>query len=274
MALGLSQYRQRKAEEAARREAASGPKVQRFALKKDGDSAVVRFAQELDYDAKNYDEGRGIGFVNIEHTNGSDPKNGWKNRANCSMESQGACLPCEKVQDHSQEWEARKGWKQKDKFYINVIGGEPVEEKYSKPNGDEGTRYFTSDIDRTTGDGSVYLLEQGTYNGIYDALADYFLEDEVSGGTITDKYFKISRKGSGFNDTSYGITPLKEIPEDAKGLDEFELYNLKKDVLVEIPYAQQDAFYYRGVEVSRPTAGDNSEADADVDSTTTTDDTW
>lgn len=277
MALGLAEYKKRKAEEEARREAASKPKVQRFALKKDGDSVVVRFAQEIDFDAKNYDEAVGIGFVNIEHTSGADPKNGWKNRANCSMESQGACLPCEKVQDHTVEWANRKGWKQKEKFYINVIGGAPTEEKYTKPNGDEGTRYFTSDIDRKTGDGTVYLLEQGTYNGIYDDLADYFLEEELSGGTITDKFFKITRKGSGFNDTSYSVLALKELPKDAKSLKDFTLYNIKEDVLVEVPYAQQDAFYHKGVAPGGAVAGNAEEHTATAGSPTTasgTEDSW
>lgn len=245
MVKGLKEYREQKAAEEARREEASKPRTQRFALKKDGDSAVIRFAQEIDFDATNYNAERGIGFVNVEHdARGLDPLNGWKNRATCSTESQGDCYPCDKVSDYSVEWNDRKGWKAKEKFYINVIGGTPVE----VAEGDK-KRYFTSDVDRTTGDGTVYLLEQGTYNGIYDSLADYFLEEEVSGGTITDKFFKITRKGSNFNDTSYGITPLKEIPEDAKGLDEFELYNIKEDVVVEVPYAQQESFYHRGVSV-------------------------
>lgn len=277
MTLGLAEYKKRKAEEDARREAASKPRIQRVALKKDGDSAVVRFAQEIDFDAKNYDEKVGIGFVNIEHTCGADPKNGWRNRANCSMESQGACLPCEKVQDHAVEWVSRKGWKQKEKFYINVIAGEPLEEKYTKPNGEEGTRYFTTDIDRKTGDGTVYLLEQGTYNGIYDDLADYFLEEDLSGGTITDKFFKITRKGSQYNDTSYSVLALKELPKDAKPLDDFELYDIKEDALNEVPYAQQDAFYHKGIAVSAsPVSGNAEEATASAGSasSTGTEDTW
>lgn len=273
MALGLAEYKKRKADEEARREAAQRPRLQRFALKKDGDSAVVRFAQEIEKDAANYDEARGIGFVNIEHTCGADPKNGWKNRANCSIESQGACLPCEKVTDASVEWANRKGWKQKDKFYINLIGGDVIEEKYTKPNGEEGTRYFTGNIDRTTGDGTVYLLEQGTYNGIYDDLADYFLEEELSGGTITDKFFKISRKGSNYNDTSYSVLALKEIPKGAKDLGEFELYDISGDVLEEVPYAQQDAFYHKGMTVaetnSAPAWDNGAEANASVGATGT-----
>lgn len=277
MALGLAEYRKRKAEEEARKEAASKPKIQRFALAKDGDSAVIRFAQEIDFDAKNYSEERGIGFVNIFHdARGVDPKNGWKNSANCTVESQGACLPCELASDYSVEWNDRKGWKQKEKFYINVIGGEPAE--IQNPQNPDKKMWIATDIDRETGDGTVYLLEQSTHNGIYDALADYFLEEEVSGGTITDKYFKITRKGSKFNDTSYGITPLKDIPEDAKSLDDFELYDIKEDVLNEVLYAQQDAFYHKGVEVAGGAVSGNAEehaATAGSPSTAAgTDDSW
>lgn len=243
---GLAAYKARKQEQEARREAASKPRFARFALEKDGDSAIIRFAQEIDFDAKNYNEERGIGFVNIEHTNGDDPKNGWRNRANCSTESQGACVPCEKVTNSNVPWDQRKGWKQKERFYINVIGGEQ-REVVEKVNGNEVKRYYTTDVDRKTGDGTVYLLEQSTYKGIWDDLSAYFLEEEVSGGTITDKFFKITRRGKEFNDTSYGITPLKELPKDAKDLSEFELVDIKNDVLTEVPYNQQGAFYNKGL---------------------------
>lgn len=240
--MGLKEYKERKAAEEARRAEASKPKIQRFNLEKDGDSAIVRFAQEIDFDAKNYDEGRGIGFVNLEHVNGDDPKSGWLTNANCSQEAQGACYPCERAKDYAVDWSARKGWKQKEKFYINLVAGEPREVVVTE-NGKEKTKYFATDIDRATGDGTVYLLSQSTHNGIYDALADYFLEEEVSGGSITDKYFKITRKGSGFNDTSYGVVALKELPAEAKDVSEFELYNIKEDVLRDVDYAQQEAFY-------------------------------
>jgi hypothetical protein len=272
MALGLKDYRERKAAEEARREEAAKPKVQRFNLEKDGDSAVVRFAQEVDADAKNYTADAGIGGVHIFHQNGDDPKNGFRNQAKCSMESQGDCVPCEKVRNREVEWDQRKGWKQKEKFLINVIGGAPREVVVTE-NGQEKKRYFTTDVDRTTGDGEVYLLEQSTYNGIYDALAAYFLEEEVSGGTITDKFFKITRKGSKFNDTSYGVTPLKEIPKKAKDLSEFELVDVD-EVLPEVPYAQQEAFYYKGLSVSNVTPSVKSEATEVASDSTGADETW
>jgi hypothetical protein len=271
MALGLADYKKRKAEEEARREEAGKPKVNRFTLKKDGDSAVVRFAQELDPDASGYDDGLGIGFIQLEHdARGVDNKKGWLNRANCSIESQGACWPCEKANDYDVEWDSRKGWKQKEKFYINLIAGEAREEKVQVGK-NERSRFYTTDVDRKTGDGVVTLLEQSPHNGVYNALVDYFLEEEVSEGTILNKYFKITRKGNEFNDTSYGITVLKEIPEDAKPLSEFELYNVEDDILTEVPYAQQESFYHKGLDLS---SSEEEEEQPKVEKARATDDTW
>lgn len=263
---GLAAYKARKQAEEERREQATKPKHNRIVLEDDGDSVVVRFAQEVDYDAKHYNEEAGIGFVNIEHTCGADPKNGWKNRANCTKESQGACYPCAQVRNRDVEWDKRKGWKQKEKFYINVIAGEPKEVKYKDANKNDRVKYLPTDIDRETGDGTVYLLEQGTYNGIWDQLAQYAVEDE----TITETYWKITRKGKNFNDTSYTLTKLKEIPADAKSLDEFELIDIKEEVLVEVEYNQQEAFYYRGIDVV-DTVGESEPVAA---SATVSDDTW
>lgn len=274
MVRGLKEYREQKAAAEAAREDRNRPSILRFQLKKDGDSAIVRFAQEIDYDAANYNAERGIGFVNVEHQSGADPKNGWKNRANCTAESQGHCYACERVTDSSVDWNDRKGWKQKEKFYINVIAGEPRVEKTMGQNGKEREASFPTDINRETGDGTVYLLEQGTYNGIYEALADYFLEEEVSEGTITNKFFKISRKGSNYNDTSYNITPLKELPSDAKDLGEFELYDIKETALSEIPYPQQEAFYHRGLTVSAGAGAPSGGSAPATDSSTSPDNEW
>lgn len=236
---GLGAYKARQAEQEARRNSKSDRPMQ-INLAKDGDSVVFRFAQEIDFDAKNYDKDLGIGFVAIEHTNGADPKNGWKNRGNCTIESQGACYPCEKVQDRNVDWADRKGWKQKERFVVNVIAGPHKEVK--TPDG-KYTNKVQTDIDRDTGDGEVYVLAQGTYNGIYSALAEIAVENE----SITDTYFKMTRKGSNFNDTTYIITQLKPLPDDAKPLSEFELVDLEETILNEVDYNVQEAFYWNGI---------------------------
>lgn len=252
MSLGLKEYQERKAAEEARREEASKPKVQRFALEKDGDSAVVRFAQEIDVDAKGYSADTGIGVVHIFHVNGDDPKNGFRNAAKCSSETQGACYPDERVSDYAVEWDNRKGWKQKEKFVVNLVAGEPREVTV-RENGQEKKRYFTTDLPDDAKGGTVYLLEQSTYNGIYDTLVKFFLNTKASKETILGKTFQISRKGSSFNDTSYNIIPVEDLPKGATPLSEFELVDVQ-DVLPEIPYAQQKAFYHKGSAVAEESA--------------------
>lgn len=271
MALGLKEYQERKAAEEARREEASKPRVQRFALQKDGDSAVVRFAQELDADAKNYDADAGLGVVHIFHNNGDDPKNGFMNAAKCSNESQGACYACDRVNDYSIEWNDRKGWKQKEKFVINLIAGEPREVTVTE-NGKEKKKYFTTDLADDAKGGTVYLLEQSTYNGIYDALAKFFLNTKASKETILGKTFEISRKGSGFNDTSYTIIPVEDLPKTATALSEFELVDTD-GVLPEVPVQQQNAFYHKGQAAAAPAPSEDREPVA-AGTATGSNDTW
>lgn len=271
MPLGLKEYKERKAAEEARREESSKPRFQRFALEKDGSSAVVRFAQEMDPDAAGYDPEVGHGGVLNFHNNGDDPKNGFKNAARCSAESQGACYGCERVQDYSIEWDSRKAWKQKEKFAINLIAGEPREVTVTE-NGQEKKKFYTTDLPDDHKGGSLYLLEQSTFNGIYDALAAYFLNEKASKGTILNKTFQISRKGSGFNDTSYSIIPVEDLNDDATPISEFELIDVENDVIPEVDYAQQDAHYHRGASMARP-APEQKEESA-VSSPTGTNEPW
>lgn len=236
-ARGLAAWKQRKEDEERRREERARPKYPKFSLLKDGDSAVVRFAQEVDPNATNYSEKNGIGFVNLEHRN-PDRENGWKTQANCTGESQGACYPDELVRDETVDWADRKGWKPKEVFRINVIAGAQVEAKDAKGK----TRLKSTDIDQKTGDGEVQLLSQSTYNGIWDALAEYATDDE----TITDTFWKIKRRGSE-QDTSYVLTKMKEIPADAKSVEDFELIDFENVAMREIPYDQQKQHYWNGI---------------------------
>lgn len=248
---GLGAYKARKDEADARRNA---NRIDRLTLTKDGDSVVVRFAQEIDFDAKGYEESAGVGYINLFHKHPS--KDGWKNSADCSTEDQGACYPCERVEDRDVEWDQRKGWKQKEKFLINVIAGEP---KVVEVNGKD--RNFPTDIDTKTGDGHVYLLEQSTYGGIYDTLADYATDR----GTITDTFFRIKRKG-GPNDgpPSYSLTLGDALPKGAKPGSEYELIDLDS-THSQVPYAQQKAFYHNGMADESEASGNTTAAAASSD---------
>lgn len=268
MALGLKEYQARKAAEEKRREEAAKPRVQRFALEKDGESAVVRFAQEIDTDAKGFTLEVGKGVVHVFHNNGDDPKNGFMNAAKCSIDSQGDCYGCKRVGDYAVEWENRKGWKQKEKFAINLIAGEPREVTV-KENGKEKKRYYTTDLADDHKGGTVYLLEQSTYNGIYDSLAAFFLNAKASKDTILGKSFQITRKGNNFNDTSYSVIAVEDLAKDATPLSEFELVDVE-EILPEVTYRQQEAFYAKGANgesAAAPAA--EKEASAEAGSTST-----
>ena len=258
---GLKARQNRVREEEARKEAAEN-RVAKFSLEGDGDSAVIRFIQELDVDAKNYSNKNGIGGTRLEHSNPEDEQ-GWRRRAQCSVETQGGCFACDKRNDYNVEWDDRKKWGAKERFLINVVGGTPREVETTN-NGRKRTGYYTTDIDLKTGDGTVYLLEQSVHNGIYEALVEYFLEEEVSGGTITDKFFKVKRNGSEYNNTSYVLTPLSAIPDKAKDVEDFEVV---EDLYVQdVPLKQQEAFYYPDGQPEKETWDEpEEEAVAEVD---------
>lgn len=269
MALGLKEYRERKAAEEKRREEGNKPKVTRFNLLKDGDSAIIRFGQEMDPDAKGYDPKVGIGVVHLYHQNGDDPKNGFFNQALCSLESQGDCYPHNRMRGVSRdEWDGVKGWKVKEKFCINVIGGD-VKEVVVNENGKDKTKYVTTDLPDDAKGGTVYLLEQSTFNGIYEQLSNWFLNTKASKETIVGKTFQITRSGNDFNNTKYSIIPVEDLPKGATPLSEFELYDIA-NVLPDVPFAQQDAFYHQG-QASAPAA---APADAPASSATGTTDGW
>lgn len=185
----------------------SGTSIKWFKL---GDKQKVKviFLQELDPDSENYSAKNDLGFLAVEHVN---PKN-WRQKAVCSIDDEGACYGCEQ---HRKDWKA--GWKQKTRLYINVLVDDGQNEPY------------------------VALLSQG--NGpksITPVLIEYATDD----GTITDKWFNITRTGAGATDTSY---TLRGGSKHDKNVEEFELFDLEK-ALRQIPYEQQEAHYLSGQE--------------------------
>lgn len=186
-----------------------GEKAKWFKLA-DKQAVKVLFLQELDPDSPNYSQKNDLGFLAIEHVN---PKN-WRRKAVCSIDDEGACFGCEQ---HKKDWKA--GWKQKTRLYVNVL------------------------IDDGTNEPYVAVLSQG--NGpksVTPTLIEYAGED----GTITDKWFKIKRTGSGATDTSYSLMASSK---SETNVEDFELFDLEK-VLRQVPYAQQEAHYRDGEEAT------------------------
>lgn len=179
----------------------------------DKQAVKVVFLQELDEDSPNYSEKNGLGFIAVEHVN---PEN-FRRKALCSIDEEGACYGCEQ---HSKNWKA--GWKQKSRLYINAL------------------------VDNGTDEPYVVVLSQG--NGP-KSVTPSLIEQAGEIGTITDKYFKIKRSGAGLSDTSYLLTPLGA---HDLNVEDYELYDLDK-VVRSVPYAEQEAHYLGGAEVTEAT---------------------
>ena len=188
----------------------------------DGESVKVWYLQELDRGAKNYLEGNGLGFFATEHSSPTD----FKKRGTCRMDDEERCWGCEKHK--STPWvKNAPTWKAKSKLYINVL----VERKALKDSDDhkKGEVYQ-----------EVAVLSQP--NGPKAVIAPMVLDYAVENNTLTDRFWKISRKGSIASDTVY--TPMVYSPSDDVKPEDYadQLCDLHRCVR-EIPYEDQEAFF-------------------------------
>lgn len=228
---GLKNINKHVEAEEARFNKSDGDKVKaKWFYLKDGEAAKVIFLQEMDDESENYSEKNGLGFLAVEH---NAPHN-FRRKAICTIEDEGACFACE---EHRKDYKA--GWKQKTKLYINVLVDDGVNEPY------------------------VAILSQG--NGP-KSVTPSVIEQATEIGTITDKWFKIKRKGAGQTDTSYLLTPLGK---HDKNVEDYEVFDLDEAVRT-VPYDKQQAHYFEG-EAPAPEA---AAAAAGRKSATTDDDEW
>lgn len=205
------------------------PKAKWFSLK-DGEAVKLIFLQEMDEDSENYSAKNGLGFLAVEH---AAPHN-FRRKAICTIDDEGSCFACE---EHRKDFKA--GWKQKTKLYINVLVDDGVNEPYPA------------------------ILSQG--NGP-KSVTPSVIEQATEIGTITDKWFKIKRKGAGQTDTSYLLTPLGKHDKNVEDYEVFDLDNAVRNV----PYAMQQAHYFDG---EAPAAAEAAVA-ASGSKSATDDDEW
>lgn len=181
----------------------------------DNQSAKIRFLQELDPDSPSYDKDAGVGFIAIEHTNPSD----YRRKALCSIDDQGRCFGCEQ---HRKDPKA--GWKGRSRLYINVLVDDGMEDPY------------------------VAIMSQGS--GPKSATPE-IIQYAGETGSISNVIWRLKRTGSG-TDTNYSIIPLPTA-DVSKG--DYELFDLEKVAVRDIPYAEQEAFYVGvGAETSSHTS--------------------
>jgi hypothetical protein len=183
----------------------SGTKV-RWVKLADGQSAKIRFIEELDEDSASYALERGLAVVVKEHTNPKD----YKRKALDTMDAEGRDWAEEM---YRKDPKGNAGWKARLRFYCNVLVDDGTEDPY------------------------VAVWSQGvSKQSAFNTLREYALET----GSISNLEWKIKRNGQG-TETSYTLLPTKpdSEPFDWTGIEPF---NLEK-VVRSVPYAEQEQFY-------------------------------
>lgn len=182
----------------------TGTKV-RWVKLADGQSAKIRFIEELDQDSANYSDSRGLSVVIAQHTNPKD----YKRMAACTLDSEGRCFGCEMARK-----EPKAGWRSKLRFYCNVLVEDGLEDPY------------------------VAVWSQGiSKQSAFNTIREYALET----GSVSNLEWKLKRNGQGI-ETNFTLLPTKpdSEPYDWSAIEPF---NLEK-VVREVPYAEQEAFYF------------------------------
>ena len=182
----------------------NGQKV-RWVKLADGQSAKIRFIEELDEDSASYAEDRGLSVVISEHTNPKD----YKLKAACTIDSEGRCYGCEMARK-----EPKGGWRSRLRWYGNVIIDDGTETPY------------------------VAVWSQGiSKQSAFGNLREYAIET----GSISNLEWKIKRNGQG-TETSYTLLPTKPDSEPYTW-GTVEAFDLDK-VVREVKYEEQDSFYF------------------------------
>lgn len=187
------------------------PKASWFKIK-EGETFIIKFLQELDSSAENYNPDFGTFLGAVEHSVPRDvDPNGFMKRALDTMETEGRDLAQEL---HLKDRKA--GWGPQHNFYINVA------------------------VDTTSGP-DVQILSRKLHSNFIRDLAEIFEEE----GGITARPFAITRRGSG-PQTELRIKLAKDnLDFDTTGL---EPWNLAEYAVRNVSYEEQEEFYFRGVD--------------------------
>lgn len=172
----------------------------------DAQSVKIRFLQELDPDSSEYLAEAGLGFIAVEHTNPKD----YRRKALCSADDQGRCYGCEM---HRRDMKA--GWKGRSRLYVNVLVDDGKEDPY------------------------VAIFSQG---GGPKSATPEIIQYAGETGSITNVTWRLKRTGEK-TDTAYSIIPLPTPDMKPIDLETYELFDLEKSAVRDVPYAEQEAFY-------------------------------
>lgn len=196
----------------------------------DGDQVVLRIINEFDMSSPHYEESRGLAGVVRQHTSPYL----WYKKAECTMEDYGQCYACEQAQRFAGiDDDMAKKWRSKQRLYFNLLAK------------------------NAEGEDAVFYWDTSTYrSSVYDTLWEYFLDTN----SVSNRPWKLKRKGGGQNDTTYLIMAQAE---DKKPFDwpaDIKPYPLE-DLVPTIEYDKQAEFYGAPMPVD-----DESDADESSDS--------
>ena len=172
----------------------------------DGQSAKIRFIEELDEDSANYSADRGLALVVKEHSNPKD----YKRKALDTMDTEGRDFAEEM---YRKDPKGNAGWKGKLRFYCNVLVDDGIEAPY------------------------VAIWSMGvSKQSVFNTIREYALDT----GSISNLTWKLKRNGVG-TETNYTLIPTTPDAEpfNWSGVAPFPL----ESALNKIPYAEQEAFY-------------------------------
>lgn len=216
---GLEAIRKMQAEQKAKQEARERPKAEWFKWPKGVSTATVLFLQELDEGATGFNADRGLGFIQVEHQ--APGPEGYKRRANCTLEKEGECYACER---HALDY--KEGWRQRTNLYINAL------------------------VDFGNGDGpQVVVIQRNANSSFVQAL----IEEAVEENTITHVNYKVTKVGEGTT-TQWLLKALKDRFDD----DKVEVFDLKETAIRAIPYEKQSEYYGAVYSGGAATAEDNA----------------
>lgn len=223
---GLAAIKANQEEQAARAAERERPKGEWFKWpNKTTTTATVRFLQELDEGATNYNPDRGLGIIAVEHQ--APGPEGYKRRGMCTGDTEGQCYACERHSANYQE-----GWRQRQNLYINAL-----------------VQFEGSDEKK------VVILTRNANSTFAHAL----VEEAVDEGSITDANFKITKVGQDTG-TQWLLKRQKGDPFDDSDV---EVFNLEETAIRNVPYEKQSQYY--GAVYSDGTGsneGDNSSSAA------------
>lgn len=216
---GLAAIRAHQEEQKAKAAERERPKADWFKWPKNVNVATALFLQELDEEAANYNPDRGVGFIQVEHQ--APGPDGYKRRANCTIESEGECYACER---HSQDY--KEGWRQRQNLYINAL------------------------VDFGQGEGPKPVVIQRNANS---SFVQALIEEAVEEGTITGTNYRITKVGEGTT-TQWLLKALKDRFDDSG----VEVFDLEETAVRKVPYEKQPDYY--GAVYSGPGGQENEPA--------------